>query len=132
MHLLHVELELHCAMAIKFKSILAVSFTAALAAATSSPAAGKSFSGAASYYKHGARVASGARFNPHGMTAAHRTLPFGTKIRVTDHRSGRSVIVTVNDRGPFIRGRVLDLSLGAAKALGMVGRGVARVHAEVL
>jgi rare lipoprotein A len=67
-----------------------------------------------------------------GLTAAHRTLPFGTRLRVTDPASGRSVIVVVNDRGPFGRGRVLDLSIGAAKALGMIDRGVILVRADVL
>jgi len=78
---------------------------------------GGSFSGKASYYGPGfagRKTASGARFAPMGMTAAHRTLPFGTRLKVT-HR-GRSVMVTINDRGPFIRGRVLDLSQGAARA----------------
>ena len=93
---------------------------------------GKSFSGKASFYSTGQKTATGARFNPHGMTAAHRTLPFGTKVRVTDAHSGRSVVVTIIDRGPFIRGRVLDLSLGAARAIGLTGRGVGHVHAEVL
>ena len=64
------------------------------------------------------------------MTAAHRSLPFGTKVRVT-HR-GQSVVVTINDRGPFIRGRVLDLSTGAARAIGLTGAGVGRVTAEVV
>lgn len=94
---------------------------------------GRSFSGMASYYGNelaGRRTASGARFNPGGMTAAHRSLPFGTKLRVT--HGGRSVIVTVNDRGPFVRGRVLDLSKGAAQAIGMTGRGVGRVVAEAM
>ena len=67
-----------------------------------------------------------------GFTAAHRTLPFGTRLRVTDPASGRSVIVVVNDRGPFGRGRVLDLSISAAKALGMIVRGVILVRADVL
>lgn len=91
---------------------------------------GRNFAGKASYYSHPGRVASGGRFNPHGLTAAHRTLPFGTKLRVSDPKSGRSVVVTVNDRGPFIRGRVLDLSLGAAQVLGMTKRGVMHVSAE--
>jgi rare lipoprotein A len=88
-------------------------------------------SGKASYYgsESGARTASGARYNPMGMTAAHRSLPFGTKLKVT--HAGRSVVVTVNDRGPFIRGRVLDLSKGAAQAIGLTGRGVGHVVAEV-
>src|SRR6202043_678289 len=83
-----------------------------------------SFSGLASYYSEGQQLASGGSFKPSGLTAAHRTLPFGTHLRVSDPKSGRSVVVTVNDRGPFVRGRVLDLSLGAARALGMTGRGV--------
>ena len=66
------------------------------------------------------------------LTAAHRTLPFGTRLRVTNVENGRSVVVRVNDRGPHVPGRVLDLSLGAAKALGMVGEGVARVAIVVL
>jgi rare lipoprotein A len=77
-------------------------------------------------------VASGAKFDPNGLTAAHRSLPFGTRIRVSDPKTQRSVIVTINDRGPFVHGRVLDLSLGAARALGLQNRGLGRVHAEVL
>ena len=75
----------------------------------------------ASYYGYGAgsQTASGARFNPNAMTAAHRTLPFGTKVRVTNKRNGKTVIVTINDRGPFIRGRIIDLSTAAAGVIGM-------------
>jgi rare lipoprotein A len=93
---------------------------------------GRSFAGKASYYgsESGSRTASGQRFNQNAMTAAHRSLPFGTKLRVT-HR-GQSVVVTVNDRGPFIRGRVLDLSKGAARAIGLTGAGVGHVTAEVV
>ncbi len=95
---------------------------------------GGSYSGMASYYgsESGSRTASGARFNPSAMTAAHRTLPFGTKVRVTNRRNGRSVIVTINDRGPFIRGRIIDLSSGAAGVIGMRSSGVAPVSVEVL
>ena len=67
----------------------------------------------------GRRTASGERFDPGAMTAAHRTLPFGTKVRVTNSRNGRSVIVRINDRGPFVKGRSIDLSSGAARAIGM-------------
>jgi rare lipoprotein A len=93
---------------------------------------GRSFSGMASYYGNeaGSRTASGQRFNQNAMTAAHRTLPFGTKLKVT--HGDRSVVVTINDRGPFIRGRVLDLSTGAARAIGLTGAGVGRVVAEVM
>lgn len=99
--------------------------------AHASMATGHSFSGKASYYgsESGSRTASGQRFNQNAMTAAHRTLPFGTRLRVT--HGGRSVVVTINDRGPFIRGRVLDLSKGAARAIGLTGRGVGQVVAEV-
>lgn len=66
------------------------------------------------------------------FTAAHRTAPFGARLRVTDVETGRSVIVTVNDRGPWVKGRVVDVSLAAAKALGMISRGVVRVRVERL
>lgn len=91
--------------------------------------------GMASYYGYdgsGNRTASGQRFNPEAMTAAHRSLPFGTQVRVTNTRNGRSVVLRINDRGPFIRGRVIDVSAGAARILGMMGSGVAPVHIEVL
>ena len=93
---------------------------------------GHSFSGMASFYgnESGSRTASGQRFNQNAMTAAHRSLPFGTKLRVT--HGGSSVIVTINDRGPFVRGRVLDLSTGAARAIGLTSAGVGRVTAEVV
>jgi rare lipoprotein A (peptidoglycan hydrolase) len=91
-------------------------------------------SGMASYYgnESGSQTASGARFNAAGMTAAHRTLPFGTKVRVTNKSNGRSVVVTINDRGPFVGGRIIDLSTGAAGVIGMMGAGVAPVSLEVL
>jgi rare lipoprotein A len=102
-------------------------------ASASYAGARKTFDGVASYYGadyHG-RVASGAKYDPQKLTCAHRTLPFGTKLRVSDKRSGRSVVVTVNDRGPFTHGRVLDLSLAAARELRMTGRGLISVHAEL-
>jgi rare lipoprotein A len=93
---------------------------------------GRSFSGMASFYgnESGSRTASGQRFNQNALTAAHRSLPFGTKLRVT--HGSRSVVVTINDRGPFIRGRVLDLSTAAARAVGLTAAGVGRVTAEVI
>jgi rare lipoprotein A len=91
--------------------------------------------GEASYYGHelaGNRTASGERFNPNGLTAAHRTLPLGTKLRVTNVANGRSVIVRVNDRGPFVRSRVIDVSLGAAREINMVRSGKAQVRLELV
>lgn len=91
--------------------------------------------GVASWYGpgfHGRRSASGERFNQNAMTAAHRTLPFGTQVRVTNLRTGASVVVRINDRGPFTGGRVIDLSRAAAGAIGMIGSGVAPVEVEVL
>jgi rare lipoprotein A len=104
----------------------------ASAAMASSSGSGRSFSGMASFYgnESGSRTASGQHFNQNAMTCAHRSLPFGTKLRVT--HGDRSVIVTVNDRGPFVRGRVLDLSTAAARAVGIAGAGVGRIVAEVM
>lgn len=93
---------------------------------------GGQMGGLASYYWKPQRVASGGWFNPNGMTAAHKTLPFGTRVRVTHARTGRSVDVTINDRGPYVRGRVIDLSSAAAGALGMKSAGLARVQIDVL
>lgn len=86
----------------------------------------------ASWYHEGSRTANGEKFNPDGLTAAHRSLPFGTLLRVTHKGNGRSVIVRVNDRGPFIAGRDIDLSRGAARQIGMLGEGVAQVSVEVI
>ena len=88
--------------------------------------------GIASFYKQGSRTASGEKFNPRELTAAHPTLPFGTRVRVTNVNTGRSVTVRINDRGPFIRGRVIDVSHSAAESLGMVGQGVAKVKLDVV
>ena len=88
-------------------------------------------SGVASYYAHkyhGRTTASGERFNMNDMTAAHKTLPFGTRVRVTNVSNGKSVTVRINDRGPFVKGRVIDLSLAAAKKLDMVNAGLAEVQ----
>ena len=93
----------------------------------------RQFTGVAAYYStdYSGRTARGDRYDPTKFTAAHRSLPFGTRLRVTDPRSKRSVVVVVNDRGPFSKGRVLDLSLAAAKALNMTGRGLLNVTAVV-
>ena len=80
-------------------------------------------SGIASIYAYtGSKTASGQRANPGGFTAAHRTLPFGTLVKVTNRRNGKSVTVRINDRGPFIRGRIIDVTPAAAQALGFSGR----------
>lgn len=95
-------------------------------------AGGGGSTGMASYYWQGQMTASGARFNPGALTAAHRSLPFGTRVRVTNRSNGRSVVVVINDRGPFVGGRIIDLSRAAAQAISMTGAGVAPVSLEVL
>src|SRR2546423_1731703 len=88
--------------------------------------------GVASFYTEGTQTANGERFDTHKLTAAHRTLPFGTRLRVTNVTTGRSVTVRVNDRGPFVPGRVVDVSYSAAETLGMAGTGIAKVKLDVL
>lgn len=91
--------------------------------------------GAASWYgprHHGRRTASGQIFDMHALVAAHRTLPFGSRVRVTNLENGRSVVLRIVDRGPFVEDRLIDVSYAAAKTLGMVDRGVVRVRLEVL
>jgi rare lipoprotein A len=88
--------------------------------------------GVASFYTEGTETASGEKFDTHDLTAAHPTLPFGTRLRVTNVASGQSVTVRVNDRGPYVQGRVVDVSHSAADALGMVGKGLANVKLEVV
>jgi len=83
--------------------------------------------GKASWYKLGGKTASGEKANPNGMTAAHRTLPFGTMVEVTNLSNGKSVTVRINDRGPFAKGRVIDVTLAAARQLGFVNKGITRV-----
>ena len=87
-------------------------------------AAGPTLSGLASWYGpgfQGRRTANGEKFNTHALTAAHKTLPFGTWVRVVNKRNGRSVVVRINDRGPYVRGRIIDLSHAAARAIGFSG-----------
>jgi peptidoglycan lytic transglycosylase len=88
--------------------------------------------GVASFYGHDSETASGEKFDPNQLTAAHRTLPFGTRLRVTNLTNGRSVTVRVNDRGPFVRGRTVDVSSSAAAALQMTERGVAKVKLDIV
>ncbi len=99
------------------------------------PAPGNPVVGLASWYgrqHQGRATSSGEAFDMNRLTAAHRTLPFGTRVRVTNLETGRSVVVRVNDRGPFAAARIIDVSYAAAKALGMVGAGVTRVEVVVL
>lgn len=95
----------------------------------------KARAGNASYYGsrfHGRRTANGERFNMNAMTAAHKSLPFGTKVRVTNRRNGKSVVVRINDRGPYAHGRVIDLSKAAASRIGMIHSGTAPVQIDIL
>ncbi|MEO1651704.1 MAG: septal ring lytic transglycosylase RlpA family protein, partial [Pseudomonadota bacterium] len=94
--------------------------------------AGTQLYGMASFYWQPQPVASGGRFNPNALTAAHKTLPFGTRVRVTNLNNNRSVVVVINDRGPYIRGRIIDLSRRAAGVVGMRGSGIAPVRVTVL
>jgi rare lipoprotein A len=98
---------------------------ALLVAASTLPAAAQC--GSASWYALYSQTASGEQMNPAELTAAHRTLPFGTKLKVTNQKNGKSVIVRINDRGPFIKGRVIDLSKAAANKLGFVSSGVTKI-----
>ena len=91
--------------------------------------------GIASYYSkglHGSRTASGERHNRHEMVAAHRSLPFGTKVKVTNLSNGKEVVVKINDRGPFTKGRVIDLSYGAFSKIENPGKGLTKLKLEVL
>lgn len=96
---------------------------------------GQSFVGIASYYAddfHGKLTANGETFDMYGLTAAHKTLPFNTVVRVTNLENKKSILVRINDRGPFIPGRMLDLSYGAAKKLGVVTAGTAKIKIEIV
>lgn len=86
----------------------------------------------ASWYRHGRVTANGEQYNPLGLTVAHRSLPFGTIVRFTNPDNGRSVIARVNDRGPYIRGREFDLSLGSARALGFEQTGIMVLRVEIM
>ena len=92
----------------------------------------RTYNARASWYRHGKVTANGERYNPLGFTVAHRSLPFGTMVRFTNPENGQSVIARVNDRGPFIKGRDFDLSLGCARAIGMEERGVMLLKIEIM
>lgn len=92
-------------------------------------------SGKASWYGekfHGKKTASGDKYNMHEFTAAHKTLPFGTKVKITNHRTGKSVVVEINDRGPFVKSRQFDLSKAAFKEIGDINRGIMSIDYEVV
>lgn len=116
--------------------ILLFSAISGTAAQTRKKSTKKSFlSGIASFYSshfHGRRTASGERYNQRALTAAHPSFPFGTLVRVFNTRNGRSTVVRINDRGPFHKGRVIDVSAAAAKALGFLAHGMTKVKLEVL
>ncbi len=111
------------------KSTTFVAGLCAIAVALSYSAESLAQSGIASVHA-GGRTASGEHAGSQGLTAAHRSLPFGTKVRVTNHKTGRSVVVRINDRGPFVRGRVIDVTPAAARELGFSG--VTQVSLEVV
>ena len=112
---------------------IAIAIAAGLSVASiSALAAAKTESGIASVYSYeaGSRTASGQRLNPEALTAAHKSLPFGTKVHVTNKSNGKTVVVTINDRGPFVRGRIIDVTPAGARALGF--NGLAPVTVEVV
>ena len=125
---------------LRYAALLVLLFSTAAGCARSGHTGGRARvarteTGVASYYAdkfHGRKTASGETFDQRKMTAAHRTLPFGTRVRVTRNDTGKSVTVRVNDRGPFVRGRVIDLSRAAAEKLGLIRAGIAPVKVEVL
>ena len=141
-HRLHGRVRpLQLAKALLLLAVVALLGSGCASAPRAQPSAGASVTqsgpavGVASYYGkryHGRKTASGERFNMHELTAAHRTLPFGTNLKVTNLANDRSVVVRVNDRGPFKRDRILDVSLEAARRLQMVAAGLARVRIEPL
>lgn len=112
---------------------LAAAIACAVAALQADQAeAASSQCGKASWYKMGHTTASGEKMNAMALAGAHRTLPFGTKVRVENIRNGKSVVVRINDRGPFVGGRVIDVTQGAAERLDMIRSGVARVKVTVV
>ena len=117
-----------------FAWLFALAFLAACGGAPKhvEPMHGRVQRGMASWYGESQMTASGERFDRHAMTAAHRTLPFGTRVRVTNLKNGRSVVVRINDRGPYGHGRIIDLSEAAARRLGMIAAGVVPVTIEVV
>ncbi len=119
----------------KLQNLLELSQTEPLIPVRNQPLIANSFSGQASWYGpgfHGRLTASGERYNQNTLTAAHRNLRFGTRVKVTNLNNGRSVVVRINDRGPYAKGRVIDVSAAAARTLGMIQSGVAPVTVTIL
>jgi len=112
--------------------IFAAALTIGLQTTTQTATAAPRKTGIASWYKMGKVTANGERFNPNGLTAAHRHLPFGTKVRVTNIKNGRKVVVRINDRGPFIKNRIIDLAYGAARRIGLDQSGITKVKLEII
>ena len=112
------------------RNIVVVASLVAVLASTTGAFAGDQCGGASWYSLPGNRTASGDRMNPSAMTAAHKSLPFGSKVRVVDQRTGKSIMVTINDRGPFVKGRIIDLSKAAATKLGFRNAGHTKVCIE--
>jgi rare lipoprotein A len=122
--------NMECALTVKQMGYLVVAFQLLLLPTTGAVA--QSQSGIASVYstESGSHTATGARLNPGALTAAHRSFPFGSQVRVTNRANGRSVVVTINDRGPFVRGRVIDLTPAAAHAIGISSLGPVTIERE--
>jgi len=115
--------------------ILLAMLLATLAAPSFAAQPGQVLTGIASYYHdslQGNKTASGQIYDKRKMSAAHKTLPLGTRVRVTDKRTGKSIVVRINDRGPFVKGRIIDLSRKAAQELGIIQRGISPVKVEIL
>lgn len=115
-------------------AVLSLMLFAGVGAQAATPP-GYSQAGIASYYHdrfHGRKTASGTTYNKSALSAAHKSLPLGSKVKVTDSRTGRSVVVKINDRGPYVKGRVIDLSRAAAQEIGLTKKGLAKVKIEVL
>ena len=119
----------------KISLVLLAALFASLSLPSLAAGPGKVQKGVASYYHdslHGNKTASGQIYNKNKLSAAHKTLPLGSKVRVTDVRTGKSIVVKVNDRGPFVKGRIIDLSRRAASDLGIIKKGITPVKVEVL
>ena len=119
-------------MVSKFSALALASLVTAASSAVSFNEAEAAGCGGASWYALTSRTASGERMNPGLMTAAHKSLRFGTKVKVTNSRNGKSVVVRINDRGPFVRGRVIDLSKAAASQIGMIRSGHAKICYQII